>query len=332
MLLTGMASARDLTVVGWGGPLQEQFRLKFFDPYSKKIGKPVLEDSWDGGIGILRTKTSNGDGGWDIVQVESEELELGCQEGLFLKLDIAKIGNPDDFLPGNVHECGIGAGAYNFVLGFEKKDGKAAPADWTDFFNVQKFPGKRALRQGPKGNLEIALMADGVKPADVYAVLSTPEGLDRAFKKLDSIKSSLVFWKTGSQPAQMMAAGDVAMSSSYHSRLVNAIRKDNLPLGIVWNESLTTTDSWVILSTTPNAEQAYGMLKFMTNPDIQAELSSFQPIGVTVKSAVDKVEPTTAPYLPTFPDNMKNVLTLNAAFWIDNIDTLTERWTAWAGQ
>ena len=94
LLLSGTASARDLTVVGWGGALQEQLRLNFFDPYSKEIGKPVLEDSWDGGIGLLRTKTANGDGGWDVVQVESEELELGCQEGLFLKLDVAAIANP----------------------------------------------------------------------------------------------------------------------------------------------------------------------------------------------------------------------------------------------
>ena len=332
LLLSGTASARDLTVVGWGGALQEQLRINFFDPYSKEIGKPVLEDSWDGGIGILRTKTANGDGGWDVVQVESEELELGCQEGLFLKLDVAAIANPDDFLPGNVHECGIGAGSYNFVLGFDKKDGNVAPGGWADFFDLQKFPGKRALRQGPKGNLEIALMADGVAPADVYSLLATPEGVDRAFQKLDSIKAALVFWKTGSQPAQMMAAGDVAMSSSYHSGLVNAIRKDKLPFGIVWKQSLTTTDSWVILTTTPNTQEAYGLLKVMTNPDAQARLSSFQPIGVSMKSAVDKVDPETAPYLPTFPDNAKNVLTLNASFWIDHIDTLTERWTAWAGQ
>ena len=86
------AEARDLTVVGWGGQVQEKLREVYFTPYAQKTGQKVLDDTWDGGVGILRTKTANGDGGWDVVQVESEELELGCAEGLFLKIDYAKLG------------------------------------------------------------------------------------------------------------------------------------------------------------------------------------------------------------------------------------------------
>lgn len=332
LALSGAAEARDLTVVSWGGTFQDAQREIFFAPFGGSVGKKVIDDSWDGGIGILRTKTAGGDGGWDVVEVESEELELGCQEGVFKKLDFDRIGGKDAYLPQAVHECGVGAVLYNFVLGYDKAAVKGTPAGWADFFDLAKFPGKRALRQGPKGNLEIALMADGVPTADVYKVLATPEGVDRAFRKLDTIKPQLLFWKSGAQPGQMMSSGDVVMTTSYNGRMTNAINKDKKPFGIVWNQSLQTVDSWVILATSPNTDAAYGLLAFLGKPELQAKLPAYQPIGVTVVAAVPLVDPALAKDLPSTPANATNVLKLDDAFWIDNVDALSERWTAWSAQ
>ncbi|MFX5756156.1 extracellular solute-binding protein, partial [Acinetobacter baumannii] len=114
---------------------------------------------------------------------------------------------------------------------------KDAPKGWADFFDTKKIPGKRALRQGPKTTLEIALMADGVAPKDVYKVLATDEGVDRAFKKLDTIKGDLVWWKAGAQPPQWLAAGDVVMSAAYNGRIA-AAQTEGVKLAIVWPGSL----------------------------------------------------------------------------------------------
>ena len=76
-----------------------------------------------------------------------------------------------------------------------------------DLFDLQKFPGKRALQKDPFVNLEWALIADGVAIKDVYKVLGTPEGVDRAFKKLDTIKKDVVWWEAGAQPPQLLADG-----------------------------------------------------------------------------------------------------------------------------
>ena len=46
---------------------------------------------------------------WDVVQVESEELALGCADGIFEKLDWAKLGGKEAYLPAAVDDCGIGA-------------------------------------------------------------------------------------------------------------------------------------------------------------------------------------------------------------------------------
>ncbi len=137
----------------------------------------MAEESWDGGVGTLRAKIQGGNNNWDVVQVESEELLLGCEEGLFEKLDWAKLGGKDKYLPDAVNDCGVGAIVYSFILAYDGDKIKGdAPKSWADFWNTQKWPGKRALRKGPKTTLEIALMADGVAPQDVYKTLGTPAG------------------------------------------------------------------------------------------------------------------------------------------------------------
>ena len=120
------------------------------------------DDSWDGGVGVLRAKVEGGALNWDVVEVELEELALGCDEGLFEKIDYTKIGGKDAYLPEAVNDCGVGAIVYDFILAYDGDKLKDGPKSWADFFDLKKFPGMRALRQGPKTTLEIALMADGV--------------------------------------------------------------------------------------------------------------------------------------------------------------------------
>lgn len=106
----------------------------------------------------------------------------------------------DDFIEGAVSECFVASDVFSTVLAYDKsKFPDGAPTKLADFFDQQKFPGKRAMRKGAKVNLEMALMADGVAPGDVYAMLDTPEGLDRAFAKLDTIKKDVVWWESSAR-------------------------------------------------------------------------------------------------------------------------------------
>ncbi|WP_082377903.1 extracellular solute-binding protein [Pseudomonas sp. RIT-PI-q] len=92
---------------------------------------------------------------------------------------------------------------------------KTPPSSWADFWDLEKFPGKRALRKSPVHTLQIALMADGVPKDKVYALLKTPQGVDRAFAKLDKVKSSIQWRESGAQPQQWLAAGDVVLTSAF---------------------------------------------------------------------------------------------------------------------
>jgi len=225
-LAAGAAQAqRDLTVVSWGGAYQDGQKEVFFKPFNA-AGTKLLDEAWDGGLGVLRTKIKGGNNTWDVVQVEADELEVGCDEGLYEKLDAAKIGGAARYLPGAVHACGVGAIIYNLVLAYDGDKTKTAPSGWADFFDSKKYPGKRAVRNGAKWNLEVALIADGVPAKDVYKTLRTANGVERAFKKLDTIKPDLLFWKSGAQPPQMLAAGDVVFTTAYNGRITAANEKD----------------------------------------------------------------------------------------------------------
>jgi putative spermidine/putrescine transport system substrate-binding protein len=329
--LPDAAAARDLTVVSWGGAYQDAQREVYFKPFMKG-GVKMHEESWDGGIGVLRAKVQGGAADWDVVQVEAEELVLGCQEGLFERIDYGKLGGKERFLPGAVHDCGVGAILWSTVLAYDADKLKDGPRTWADFWNVKKWPGKRALRKGPKFTLEFALMADGVAPKEVYKVLRTAAGVDRAFKKLDELKPHLLWWEAGAQAPQLLASGEVVMTSAYNGRISAASKKDRRNFRVVWSQSIYNIDYWVVLKGTPVREPAYKFIAFASDPTTQKNLPLHIAYGVTTKAAAKQIDPKVLPELPSAPDNLVNAIEIDPAFWVENIDRLAERFNKWAAR
>ncbi|MQT74517.1 ABC transporter substrate-binding protein [Pseudomonas helleri] len=327
-----VATARDLTIVSWGGNFQDAQRELFFAPFAKQTGKKVLGQSWDGGVGVLDAKVKAGNPNWDVVEVEGEDLVLGCESGLYEKIEWAKIGNKADFIPEAVSDCGVGNIVWNTGLSWDGDKLKTEPTSWADFFDLEKIPGKRGLRKGPKYALEFALIADGVKLADVYTVLRTPEGVDRAFKKLDSIKSDIVWWEAAAQPLQMLSAGDIVMSSSYNDRITGFNTNEGKNFKFLWNGSVSAIDSWAVLKGSENKDQAMDFIAFASKPEAQAKLPKYIAYGLTNKNANEFVPADLKHTLPTTPENLAQSIPIDVEFWVDNIEPLTERFNAWVVQ
>jgi putative spermidine/putrescine transport system substrate-binding protein len=325
--------ARDLTVTMWGGGSQAAARKAYFVPFTEKTNIKLQEDSWSGGIGVLRTKVQGGNASWDVVQVEVDDLALGCEEGLFEKVDWERLGGKDKFIPAAVHECGVGAIVWANALGYDGDRLKEkVPTSWRDFWDTQKFPGKRGMRKTAKYTVEIALLADGVPPAEIYKVLATPAGVDRAFKKLDALKPSIVWWTNVSQVPELLASGELVMSVGTPGRLLGANMNDKKNFKIVWDGNLYSVDYWVILKNTPNKAKAFDFLTFATRPENQKNLPSFIPLGVTNKEAIALADAKSIANTPTNPDNIKNAVNVNSAFWVENADQLNQRFNAWAAK
>lgn len=329
----GTASARDLTVVSWGGSYQDAQRQAIFEPWKQATGRALVEDSWNGGIGALRAK-AEGPATWDVVQVEADELVLGCEEGILVPLDWQKLGGEDTYIPEAVHECGVGTIVWATVLAYDAdRFGDNPPKSWADFFDTKKYPGKRALRRGPRQALEFALMADGVPPEKVYEVLRTQEGVERAFAKLDSIKNDLVWWEAGAQPPQLLASGEVVMTSAYNGRITAANTSEGRNFRIAWEAGYVfQIDSWVILANSDRKDEAMEFIAFATQPQRQADLAQLIPYGPTRVDASDLIPEAVRADIPGTPANRQYGLYFDREYWVDHVEALTERFNAWAAQ
>ena len=325
----GTASARDVTIAGWGGNYQDAQREAYFNVFAQKTGLKPIETTYLGGLAEIKAMADTGNVTWDFVIAGGNELQLGCDEGLFEKLDWQAIGT-DGLLPEAVQPCGSG----NVVIGngfaYNTEAFPQAPQDWKDFFDREKFPGKRGARNTPVMNLEFALLGDGVAPDKLYEVLGTPEGVDRAFAQWDKIKDLLQYWESGSQPVEWLATNNVALSTTYNGRIIMA-KREGKPLEFVWKNHLVNMDVWAVIANSPYKQYATEFFKTINDPANQAKFSSLMPYGPSNTKAAALLPPDIQKDLPT-GDNIKDAAFMSDAFWVDHMDELTERWNRWSTQ
>ena len=330
--LTALASqAAEITVVNFGGANGNAQKVAYFGPYEKATGNKIVGVEYNGEQAKIKAMVEAKKVNWDVVEVESPDVARGCDEGLFEKLDYSKIGNKSDFMPVAVHECGIGVFVWSTVMAYNADKLKTAPVTWADFWDVKKFPGKRAMRKGARYNMEFALMADGVAVGDVYKVLATKDGADRAFKKMTELKPNIQWWEAGAQPPQFLVAGDVAMTTAYSGR-IDAAQREGKNLKITWTGGIYDLDYWVMPKGTPNKDAALKFIALASSADAQAEYARNISYGPTNTKALAKLDAKVLNELPTSPTNAKTALQFNVGFWADQGEALEKRFAAWAAQ
>jgi putative spermidine/putrescine transport system substrate-binding protein len=317
-----------LTVVNFGGANGAAQKKAYFEPFEKAGGK-ITQVEYNGEQAKIKAMVEAKKVNWDVVEVESPDLIRGCDEGLFEKMDWAKIGNQADFQKAAIHECGVGTFVWSTVMAYDGDKLKTSPTSFADFWDVKKFPGKRGMRKGARFNLEFALMADGVKSADVYKVLATKDGAERAFNKLTELKPNIQWWEAGAQPPQFLVAGDVTMTTAYNGR-IDAAQREGKNLKISWTGGIYDLDYWVMPKGTPNKEAALKFIALASSPDAQAEYARNISYGPTNNKALAKLDAKVLAMLPTSPANSKDALQFNTGFWADQGEALEKRFTAWA--
>ncbi|MFB2593434.1 ABC transporter substrate-binding protein [Paracoccus sp. p4-l81] len=333
-----------VNVLSWGGAYGKSHLEAYAKPFEAKSGTRVVMSDADNPATPIKAQVEAGNVSIDVASVEYADAVRLCDDGLLEAIDPAILeagadatAAADDFIEGAVSECFVASDVFSTVLAYDKsKFPDGAPTKLADFFDQQKFPGKRAMRKGAKVNLEMALMADGVAPGDVYAMLDTPEGLDRAFAKLDTIKKDVVWWEAGAQPPQLLADGEVTMAIAYNGRIFNAAVTEGKAFDIVWDGQVYELEGWVIPKGAPNLDNAKAFVGFATGSEPLARAAEWISYGPPRKSSAalvgvfqpdGKTEMT--PHLPTSPANMTNALASNLEFWVDHAGDLEERFNAW---
>jgi putative spermidine/putrescine transport system substrate-binding protein len=344
MMAPGASQAESLTIVSWGGAYSASQQKAYHDPYSEKTGVEIInEDKAANGLAGIRAQVEAGNVTWDVVDMLEGDALRACDEGIVEPIDHdgllkpAPDGTPPsgDFIEGTLRDCFIPEIVYATLFAYnDEMFPNEKPDSIKDVWNLEKFPGKRSLRKVPMVNLEWALMADGVPHDEVYDVLATEEGVARAFASLDKIKDEVIWWEEGAQPPQLLADQEVAIASAYNGRIFNAQVMEDQPFTIIWDGQGFEVDGWVVPlgKLTPEVKK---YLRFATDTQRLADQAKYISYGPARKSSAERVSTHAEtgidmkPHMPTNPANFKTAIAVNAEFWADNGDTLSERFNAW---
>lgn len=336
LVLAGMSvRAEELTIGGVGGTPQAAGTKAFVEPFSKQTGIKITEDEYDQKLAEIRAQVEAKQLKWDVVMVGPAVGPVGCDEGLFEKIDAAGILKQQDY-DKPLSPCLAPIFSSSGVLVYDGNRIKSGgPKTWADFWDVKKWPGKRGFYGAPNETLELALLADGVPPNKIAEVLSGPGGVDRAFKKLDELKPHIHWWTSASDALQLLASGELAMTYCWNGRVSKANRDDGRNFQIVWEAGhLNGSEFYAILKGTPNKEAATQFISYASSPEAQAEFAKIVPYGPLNKRANDLLPSDVRANLPS--SYMKYAQDQDEKpyvdFWLNNMDSLNERFAAWQAQ
>ena len=347
VIALGAAQAQDsLTIVSWGGAYSMSQNKAYHEPYAEKTGISILEeDKSNQALAGIRSQVEAGNVVWNVVDMLQADAQRACDEGLIEEiphdewLADAPDGTPptEDFVTGTLGDCFIPQILYSTLFAYNTEAfPEGGPQTIGDIWDLERFPGTRALEKIPQKNLEWALIADGVSPDEVYDVLATQEGQDRAFAKLDEIKDDVIWWDAGAQPPQLLADGEVTIASAYNGRIFNAQVNENQPFNIMWDGQMFEVDGWVVpVGNEDKMDLIKDYLYFATDTQRladQAKYIAYAPARYSSAPMVSTHEATGVdmkPHMPTTPENFENAIRFDVEFWVDYGDAIEERFAAW---
>lgn len=288
---------------------------------------PVTVERYDGSLDAVPSTAS-------LVDAETDAANLMCDNGPAQPVDPALAeAVPASLAPDVTHQCGVGYLVTSLVLA-TRSDG---PDSWTAFFDADSFTGARALPRGARGTLEIALMADGVALADVYALLETSEGVTRALDKLDALfsQAQIVFWDTPDDAVALLRADAVAAAALPSVQAAHIALPDSdasSAFQISFTGQIYRVQRLVVLpAATSDQETVRRLLTTVLSAKGQASLAEALLAGPVNPQAWDIMPASLAPFLPTAPshDIAGAGLADNADFWADHGTDIETRFATW---
>jgi putative spermidine/putrescine transport system substrate-binding protein len=315
-LLMAATSATPVTVVAPGQVVTAALRQALTRRMAT-AGLAATFSAWDGKLPTLQRRAASGGVEPDVLLMPEAAALSACAEGLLRTLA------PDDA------RCVTPGFAAALVLAWDKTR-DPTPPDWQDFWDVARYPGKRGLPRQARGTLEIALMADGVAPADVYRTLAGRTGVERAFRKLDQLRPYVVWWTDGDAATRALTAGGVLMTVA-PARYEAAQGGTAAAAGQQWNAALLEQLDWAVPLRAPDPGAAWRFLRLQQDAAWQAAVTLSTPIVGLAPGVQDAIADDLLARTPAAPTRALHMLPIDGAFWRDHAD-LEGRFGAWVAQ
>lgn len=317
-LLDKSGGGNALTVVSYGGSYQRAQATAMFEPYERlHPGLTIFQDSPSANA-KLRVMVENGNPTWDVVLL-ANDFGNDAQAQWLEPIDYSVV-DENALLPGYAGKYRVGADVEGTVMTV-RTDRGAAPNSLAEFFDTAKFPGKRALNKFAAGGiLEAALLADGVTQDELY-----PLDVDRALRKLSTIRDSIVWWDTAAQSQQLIASGEAAMGLLWVGRATEAAK--TAPVKLNWQSWISQDAYWMVPKGSPNKDAAMKLIQFMTSYQPQKQFSLLTGYGPVNREAADDPEVRANPDIPS--NHISTRVTMNDAWWAANLDQVQGEFQAW---
>ncbi|TGP22940.1 MULTISPECIES: ABC transporter substrate-binding protein [unclassified Mesorhizobium] len=316
------ALAQSVTITTAGGDYGTGMKEAMWAPAGKALGLDVRGETQSDGMAALRLQVSSGNVTTDIIHLASGEGAQAADLNLLEPLDEAAVDQKA--LPaGSASKFCYPFSSYGTVMAWNTKTyGQNGPKDWAEFWDVKKFPGRRALRANAQDLLEAALLSQGVEPGKVYDALSEPGGIKRAIDRLAELKPNVaVWWTSGAQSAQILKDGEADLVETWNGRAQSA-KDDGGAVAYTFHSSIIGTDCLAVAKGAPHKEDAMKLIAAMTSPEREAKLTDYITYGPMNPAAYTggKVPADKMALLATAPDNAVGVVYSNAAWWAKHGD------------
>lgn len=326
ILAVPVMAEETVSYASYGGAYQEGVRKAILDYLPAEHGMKVVDYVLSGGIRDIRTKVRANAVDIDVAELYGGLCDTAAREGLIEKLDYSKIPNAAGIPEHLRNDYWVGFTAYSTVLAWNTEVYDTPPENWSDFFDIEKFPGTRAISAtSPSTNMEIALMADGVAKEDIY-----PVDMDRAMKKWVDFKDNVtVRWSSGAQATQLATAEEIDMLSIWAARIEAAIN-EGAPYAYTLTDAVMDVECLVVLKGSPNPEGAMELINHLLDPAYQANLPDFIPYGPLNQDAFTRglISPEKAARVVTSNENIAKQLIIDMPYWAEHLAEAQTRWDA----
>jgi len=313
-------SQQNLVFSSWGGTTQDAQKQHWADTFEDAH---ITQDG-PTDYGKIKAMVEAGNVVWDVVDVEGDYAVQAGQAGLLEPLDFSIIDRTR-LDPRFVTEWSVGSFYYSFVIGCNQGAVRACPQTWADVFDVERFPGKRTFyKWSAPGVIEAALLADGVAADALY-----PLDLERAFRKLDTIKADIIWWSSGAQSQQLIASAEAPFGSLWNGRMT-ALEQTGVNVSTSWDHNITAADMLVVPKGTRHKDAAMRFIAHASSAAPQAGFAAttgYAPINLDSAALMD------AGIRASLPDQ-KTATQVNAdmRYWAQHREDIGRRWYAWQAQ
>jgi putative spermidine/putrescine transport system substrate-binding protein len=323
-------AASSLVVTDPGGAWQAAAKAAFYTPFQEATGTAVRFASRrslppDQPLAQVDAMVQEHNVRWDVTDLPDYLIYRGGRTGLLQPIDYHGM-DTTGMLEDALMPYGVGLAAYAAIMAYDTRKWPAGqgPKSWADFWDVARFPGRRAMSGVGYGPLEFALLADGVPADKLY-----PLDIQRALSKMSEIKPHITaWWANGAEQEQLMREGKIDLIQGGNDHLYAGIA-GGAPFHMEWNQGMYQWEGWAIPKGAPHAAEGAKFIAFTMKREQQAIFAEQIPFGPSNGGALATLPAERQAALPTYPPNLQQLFPADAEWLADNLYAVMVAWARW---